>query len=295
MELQIDIDSQVKRISPLTKKGFFGKLVGEYRSAFRGRGLEFTGFRGYDQSDDAIRIDWKASLRSQDLLVRQFEEERNLSVLFIFDTSDSMLYSSTGKLKAEYAAEFIGALAYGILHAEDSVGLLMFNDDLRAFLAPHIGDKQFFTITEELKNMRNYGGPKNYEKLIKFCMNTLSKTTIIFLVTDFIGLPEEDFLINAFLSKFEVVGFMIRDKNDNELPIAGNATISDPFTHDEILIDTERIKSLYDEYARKQRMRVAELFRKSQDDIIEIMTTDDYLKVLLRFFMHRQGKQVQVV
>jgi uncharacterized protein (DUF58 family) len=297
MELNIDIDGVVRKIAVLTKKGFFGDLVGEYRSAFRGRGLEFTGFRVYDSSDDAIRIDWKASLRSQDLLVRQFEEERNLNVMFIFDTSNSMLYSSTDKIKAEYAAELIGGMTYGILKADDAVGLMMFSDEIKTFVRPKIGKDQFFIISEELKNAKNYGGNKNYDKFLKVIDKALPRTTTIFIVSDFIGLPDSMHKsFNTFAHKFEMIaGFMVRDPNDNYMPMVGRVTISDPFTREELSIDTNALASRYNKEVAKQKEELYATFAKSNSDLVEFQSDEEFIQKLLKFLRIRKiKKQIKV-
>ncbi|MFT4309596.1 MAG: DUF58 domain-containing protein [Candidatus Woesearchaeota archaeon] len=297
MKLNIDMDSVIKKISVLTKKGFFGDLVGEYRSAFRGRGLEFTAFRNYDNTDDAVRIDWKATLRSKDILVRQFEEERNLNVMFLFDTSNSMLYSSTRQLKAEYAAELIGAMTYGILKADDAVGLMMFSDNVKVFMRPKIGKEQFFRISKELKNENNYGGGKDYNRFLKVVDKALPRTTTIFIVSDFIGLPEDiHSSFNTFAHKFEMIaGFMIRDPNDNYMPLVGRVTISNPFTREELTVDTNAIAKRYNREVYEQKKMLENTFKKSNSDLIEFQSDQDFMKNLLMFLKVRKiKKQIKV-
>ena len=291
MELLIDIEAQVKRISPLTKKGFFGNLVGEYKSAFRGRGLEFTTFRNYDVGDDAIHIDWKATLRSKDPLVRVFEEERDLKVYFLFDTSNSMLFSSHSKLKAEFAAEFMAALMYGILHAEDAVGLIMFSDTIKTFIPANIGDTQFFNLSRALTDTRNYGGGKDYEKLINFVMGSLPKTSILFMVSDFIGLPEDyEHLFEPMNQKYESVAYMIRDPVDDELPAEGEAYLLDPFSDDEIEADAGLLNARYREHILSFKKSIAKTYLKSHDDVVELNSGEDYLPVLLKYLIRRKNR-----
>lgn len=293
MELNIDIDKVVRKIAILTKKGFFGDLVGEYRSAFRGRGLEFTGFRNYDHTDDAIRIDWKATLRSQDILVRQFEEERNLNVMFLFDTSNSMLYSSTEKLKAEYAAELIGAMSYGILKADDAVGLMMFSDGIKSIVRPKIGKEQFFRISDELKKPENYGGNKDYTKFLRVIEKAIPRTTTIFIISDYIGLPDNIHTeFNTFAHKFEMIaGFMIRDPNDNYMPRVGRVTISDPFTREELTVDTNMIADKYNKDVSEYKRKLDETFKKSNSDLVEFQTDNEFLQTLLGFLRQRKIKK----
>ena len=116
-EIKLDLDPLLKRLEAALKRGQTNEFIpSAFKSAYRGRGLEFEGFRTYlPGMDDAKDIDWKSSLRSRDLLVRVLKEERNLSIFILFDVSDSMLYSSNPKLKCEYAAELVATLAYGMV------------------------------------------------------------------------------------------------------------------------------------------------------------------------------------
>ena len=115
--LNIDLLPVLRKI-PFVKKGLLtSTTVGAYKSVFKGRGLEFAGYRPYSTTDDASLIDWKATARTGDVLVREYIEERNLNIIFLFDVSDSMLFGSTDKLKAEYAAELVASLS-SINHEE---------------------------------------------------------------------------------------------------------------------------------------------------------------------------------
>ena len=130
-EIKLNLKPLIKELDTQLKKGLSHEpMAGDYRSVFKGRGLEFEGYRDYNPEDDATMIDWKATLRAKRLVVRELREERNLSVLFLFDVSNSMLYASTEKLKCEYAAELIATLSYAIREVGDAVGLVMFNDKI---------------------------------------------------------------------------------------------------------------------------------------------------------------------
>lgn len=130
-ELRLDLKPLIKKLEIGLKRGHTEEaMTSSFKSVFKGRGLEFEGFRAYTASDDAKEIDWKASLRAQELLIRVLTEERNLKVFMLLDVSDSMIFASTDKLKAEYCAELVATLSYGVLAAQDSVGLAMFNDKI---------------------------------------------------------------------------------------------------------------------------------------------------------------------
>jgi uncharacterized protein (DUF58 family) len=114
-KLRVDVLSLTKKIEIILKILVNTQIISRYRSVFKGRGLEFEDYRAYTTQDDATRIDWKASIRSNQLLVKLFREERELDVYILLDSSSSMIFGSTEKLKLEYAAELAAAFAFWLL------------------------------------------------------------------------------------------------------------------------------------------------------------------------------------
>ena len=101
-ELKIDLTKNIKKLEITTRRLVGAQLIGSYKSAFKGHGLEFANYKEYTQNDDASLIDWKASVRTGKLLIKEYEEERKLDVFFLIDVSSSMVFVSTDKLKNEY-------------------------------------------------------------------------------------------------------------------------------------------------------------------------------------------------
>ena len=113
-----------------------------YNVMFQGRGLEFDSYRDFSSGDDASLIDWRATLRSNNLLAKKYIEERNLNIYFLLDVSNSMLFGSGNKLKAEFAAEFVAAVSHLIAGSGDNVGLVMFNEKIVKIVRPSNRDLQ---------------------------------------------------------------------------------------------------------------------------------------------------------
>ena len=129
-------------------------------------------------------------MRANELLIRQYEEERDLNVFFVVDCSSGMIFGSTDKLKNEYAAEIVISLAFTILEVGDSVGLVMFNDKIMKKVYPGKGRGQFYSVVRELTNPENYGGGFDFENISDFILNYLKESTVVIIVSDFVGLSE---------------------------------------------------------------------------------------------------------
>jgi uncharacterized protein (DUF58 family) len=148
-KLKVDIAPLIKKIEALTKRIVRTRTMGEYISVFRGAGLEFDGYKEYMPDMDASAIDWKASVRARELLVKKYREIRDLEVYFVMDVSESMVFGSTEKLKNEYAVEFILSLAYTIIGAGDAVGLITFADSIITKYKAAKGTYQFYKMANK--------------------------------------------------------------------------------------------------------------------------------------------------
>jgi uncharacterized protein (DUF58 family) len=291
-ELNINLKPLISRLEIYTKKGLVGMLTGSYKSTFKGKGFDFEGYRDYDTNDDASMIDWKASLRSQEILVKVLTEERNVNVVFFVDVSSSMSFASIDKLKNEYAAELIASMAFAATRAGDSVGLVMFNEKIVKHIPPNMGVKQYFVITKALSDPKLYDGKIDFIKSIKQISSSLKRGTILIIVSDFIGFKGEwKEYLKSISSKFEIIGMMVRDPRDYEIPPGvGQIVLSDPYSDKEILIDTEEIKERYEEEVKKQVKEIKKTFVESKSDFLELRTDRPFLYELVRFFLMRKKK-----
>lgn len=290
-KLKLNLAPLIKEMEVFTKKGFFAGFVGEYLSAFKGRGLEFTGFKDYDQSDDASSIDWKASLRASKLLVRELVEERNLNVMFLFDVSSSMSFASVEKLKNEYAAELIATLSFAILNAGDAVGLIMFTDKIVKYLPPRLGSSQYYLILRALSDPKLYDGKYDISKVLSFVGGVLRSKSIVILVSDFIGLKGEwKQSLTMTGTKYELIGMMIRDPGDNLMPDVGQVVISDPFSEKEVVVNTSEVRKGYNEFTKRQVIEVGDAFKRTGSDFVHLTTDKSFIKSVTDLFRRRKRK-----
>ena len=190
-ELKLDLSEGIKRLKILTSQIVNTSIVGGYKSVFKGHGLEFEDYRQYTPNDDASLIDWKASVRSKELFIREFVEERNLNVYFLIDVSSSMIYGSIDKLKMEYAGELAAALSYVVLNAGDSVGFALFNDKIVKNVPPITGFMQYHNLVSALVNPNYYGGKYDLDEALKFILAFLKQASIVIIISDFIGLKND--------------------------------------------------------------------------------------------------------
>ncbi|MBU2634083.1 MAG: DUF58 domain-containing protein [Nanoarchaeota archaeon] len=293
--VEVNVSPLLRKLEAITLDLIDTPLLGSYRSIFKGVGLEFDSYKSYNSSDDAGSIDWKASSRARQLLVKTYVEERELNVLFLVDISNSMLFSSIKKLKNEYAIELIASLSYAILESGDNVGIALFNDDVIKQIYPTKGRTQFYAIIKELLDPNIYGGGIDLEKAIDFVLGYLKGGSgLVIIVSDFFGLRGDWVKKLRYLgAKFEVVGMMVRDPRDRTLPDdVGEVMIQDPYSKKSMLIDPKILKKKYEDYVKKQEKELKETFMKCRADFISLSTDESFIKYLLAFFRRRKAKWI---
>ena len=143
--LNVNFPASISKFEFAMKKRLLIKTA-FYKRVLMGRGLEFESFRTYTQNDDSSLIDWKASMKTQDFLVRHYAEERDLKVFFIIDTGESMCLGSGEKLKNEAAAEIAASLAHLVIISGDSIGFAFYSSDVLKIQHFSGGMKQFYSL-----------------------------------------------------------------------------------------------------------------------------------------------------
>lgn len=268
-----------------------------YKIIFRGKGLDFDRYRDFAPDEDSSSIDWKASVRAGKLIAKQYIEERDLNIVFAIDVSENMLLGSGEKLKCEYATEVFAALAHMIITSNDRVGVLLFSDGMKDFFPPKGGTNQFFFLADVLSDPLTYGGICRFDKAVDFLLDYVSETVdAVIIISDFIRV-REDLYNNLLLisSKFETMGIMVKDLLDKTFPdINKEVVIEDPYSGEQILINPKKVKGIYERNALERDMAIKSLFKRSNIDVLELLTNQHFALPLAGFLEQRakEGKSV---
>jgi len=291
-KLKVDLVPALKRLEVLSKGLSSSHLIGAYRSVFKGKGLEFSDYRQYSEDDDASLIDWKASVRSNSILVKQYVEEREINVFFVLDCSSRMLFGSAEKLKAEYNIELTASLTHAILEAGDNVGLALHSDDVKAKLVPSRGKSQFYEVSRLLLNTEYYNGSFNLKNAVKFVFNYLKESAVVIIISDFINWKDEwEEPLKLLTTKFDVICIMVRDPRDKTLPEdVGEVYVQDPDSEKTLLIEPRLIKQSYEHRVKEQEIIIRNIFYKNNIDFTEILTDKSFVKPIVGLFLRRALK-----
>jgi uncharacterized protein (DUF58 family) len=281
-----DIAKRVRQIEIHTKRLLSGSLVGQSSSAVKGSGFEFDQIREYQQGDDVRFIDWKSSARMDKLMIRQYIEERNRSIVLLVDISGSSFFGSGSKLKYEVIAELAAVIALAGEYAKDHVGLLLFSDQVELFIPPNCGQRHIHHLLEQLFSYQ----PKHTKTSITVALEHVAKlhikNAIVFLISDFIS-PSFKRALNVVARKHDVIAVRCLDKNELAMPSVGFLTVVDDETGDETVIDVRSAKSAVNQYCHERLYEQNRIFSTCGVDLLDIKSTQPYIHDMVKFFKKR--------
>ena len=225
-----DLLKKVRRIEIKTRALSQQIFAGQYHSAFKGRGMAFSEVRQYNYGDDVRFIDWNVTARFHTPYVKVFEEERELTVMLLIDTSASNLFGTRKQFKSELIAELAAVLSFSAIYNNDKVGVLFFSDHVEKFIPPAKGKKHILRIIRELIAFQpNQKSRTNISEALRYFTNAQKKKCTAFLLSDFVCENFEQALqITA--NRHDLIAVHIVDKGEMELPNLGLVEFVDPET-----------------------------------------------------------------
>jgi len=286
-----EILKKVRRIEIISKKSSQEIFAGEYHSAFKGRGMEFSEVREYVEGDDIRFIDWNVSSRLGRLYVKQFVEERELTVILAIDLSASLNFFSKSKSKKEIAAEISAIIAFTASLNNDKVGLLIFTDRVERFIPPKKGKTHILRIIREILEFKPKSKKTSIDNGLVYLNKVIKKKAILFLLSDFI---DQDFQQSLKIAsrKHDLIAIKISDRREITLPKTGIFILKDQETGEEFLVDfaSKTTRNSFIKNYRENENQLLESFKKYGVDSITIDSEKDYEKPLFDFFMERRKK-----
>jgi Ca-activated chloride channel homolog len=188
-------------------------------------------------------------------------------------------------------------MAFAILNRGDAVGVGLFNEKVRGMLRPERGISQYRRILRELSNPANYDGECNFEEAVRACVHMLRPETLLILITDAVRLQGDwELILKVANRKFEVVALLVRDPRDDELPASGHVMVEDPYSGEQLLLDTDGIRGQYASAAREIKEHNLAIMRRGRiADVPIIMTTDDFPKHVISFFERRKRRMREMM
>ena len=287
-----EILDKVRRIQILTSRMVTDTMAGQYESVFKGRGMEFSEVRPYQVGDDIRTIDWNVTARTGGAHVKEYVEERELTVMLMVDASTSLDTGTKNRSKRDMATELCAVLAFTAVRNNDKVGLIIFTDEIELFVPPKKGKRHVLRVIREILTHRAQGSGTNIQLALEYLSRVTKRKSVTFLVSDFLDEGYERDLSIA-NSRHDLVAVGIADAAERELdPIPAILSLRDPETGEELEVDgfSLRLRRGYAEEAQKGQNQRRDMFRRRGIDLVETRTDQDYVQPLLSYFRERERR-----
>lgn len=290
--LSEDLLRKVRLIEISTRKVVNDVLSGQYKSHFKGHGVQFSEHRLYVPGDDVRHINWNVSARTRDPLVKKFDEERELSVFLVVDASASKAFGSDSKLKSEVAAEIGGMLAYAATHTGDKVGALFFAGEVEHIVPPKKGRQHILRLIRDLLVYTPKTQGTNLAAALESTARIMKHGGIVFIISDFLSEGYE-LPLRRLAKKHDVVAVVIQDERETQIPDVGQILMQDPETGEECFVDTSSyaFKKWFKDYRNQFETNLLTVLKNSQIENLKILTKEDYGEAVVRFFRARSRKR----
>ena len=266
-------------------------MAGEYVSAFKGRGMEFSEVREYQPGDDVRLIDWNVTARMNQPFIKEFKEERELTLMLLVDVSSSGEFGSAGKLKNEISAEIASILAFVSIKNNDKIGLIVFSDKIEHTIPPKKGKAHIWNIIRTILNFKPEGKGTNLSLPLEYLLNIQKRKATTFLISDFQDTNYETKLKLA-KQKHDLIAISITDQREETLPNVGLIQLEDAESGETILVDTsdDEMTRQYARQFREKREKRKTYFHSIGIDTIEIYTNRSLTEPIIRYFKMREKK-----
>jgi uncharacterized protein (DUF58 family) len=282
--------AQVRRLTIKSRRAVEEVFSGAYRSAFRGKGLEFADVREYVVGDDVRAIDWNVTARAGRPYVKRFEEERELTVVVAMDLSGSLAFGSRARTKREVAAEAGALIALAAARNRDRVGLLLFTDQVELYLPPGKSRARTMRVVRDMLAFAPKGRGTDLAGALSFLGRVLRRRAIVVLVSDWIATPAGFDRPLAYLSRrHELVAVSITDPVEHDLPPAGLLRVRDLETGRVGWADLDSRRGRAEWRAAKARRArsLAESFSRARAGRIDLEVGAPVAPPLIRHFERR--------
>jgi len=264
-----------------------GLLQGDYRTLFRGFGLDFADLREYQAYDDVRHIDWNVTARTQVPHVRIYNEDRDVTAWFLLDLSPSVDFGSTEITKRQVLTEFTAVLARLLSRQGNKVGAILFDGLNDYLIPPHAGRRQVLQIVDKvLSNPRLLRSPEtDLNAFLGRALSLIKRRAICFVVSDFVSRPGWERGLFQLSQRHEGIAVRLLDPADMALPDIGMLLFEDAETGEQLFVDTvdKGFRRRFVAAAERNEAAMLDAFAAAGLDVLELSTTDDLVDAVLRF------------
>ncbi len=282
-----DPEHTLRRLEWTVIRRLDGAVHGDYRTLFRGFGLDLADLREYQYHDDVRHIDWNVTARLQTPYVRVFNEDREITGWFLLDLSPSMDFGSREMKKRSVSTEFVTVLARLLTRHGNRVGALFYGDSLDTVIAARAGRRHVLHLLHRMLSRpeRSCSGATNLRDFLRAAFQVIPRRSLVFVVSDFISAPGWWEPLAHLAERHEILAVRLYDPLEKELPDLGLLVVQDAETGEQVFVDTHdrAFRKGFAAAAERREKALRAAFRDAGVDALELSTEDDLVDTILRF------------
>jgi uncharacterized protein (DUF58 family) len=273
-----------------------GFLFGDYSGVFYGPSLDLAEVRAYQPGDEVRRIDWNVTARMNEIYVRQYREEKELTAWLLVDLSPSMDFGTVQRFKRQLAIDFAGVAAYIITRHGDKVGAIGFPTQTgRVFIPPRTGRAHALRVVHTLASEAPVagGGRTDLGDVLHHLRRLLRRRSLVFLVSDFHSPGGWEGRLAELGRRHDVIAVRVEDPRERELPDVGGVYFQDPETGKQIWVDTSdrKVRERYRELVAARDAELAQMARRATVDMLHLSTAGSLVDPLVKFVTFRRRRR----
>jgi uncharacterized protein (DUF58 family) len=274
-----------------------GLLQGDYRTLFRGQGLDLADIREYVAGDDVRNIDWNVTARLDIPHVREYLEDREITAHFLLDLSPSVDFGTASALKRDLLVDFVGLVARLLTRHGNRVGAILYGKQVEKVVPARGGRIQVLRLIDELQRRpRLESSPAtSLSELIETALRSIKRRSLVFIVSDFFTLPGWEKPLELLARRHETLAIRLTDPRERELPDIGFVIMTDAETGEALHIDTHdaRFRKRFAEVVDRRERALGAAFRRAGVDTLELSTEEDLVRSVVRFASMRKLRRAR--
>jgi uncharacterized protein (DUF58 family) len=287
-------EAVLRRLEWTVVRRLDGLLHGDYRTLFRGFGLDLADIREYQYGDDVRHIDWNVTARLQAPYVREYHEDREVTAWFLLDLSRSIDFGSKAK-KATLSAEFVTVLARLLTGHGNRVGAMLYGADVEAVIPARNGRRHVLHLLHRMSERpaSPEGRATDLEAFLRAAIRTLRRRSLVFVVSDFISESPWQRPLLQLAQRHEVIAVRLHDPLEAELPDLGLVVFQDAETGEQLFVDTHDagFRRRFSELSMKREDQLRTAFAQAGVDALELSTDADLVDTVIRFAELRKRRR----
>jgi uncharacterized protein (DUF58 family) len=287
-------ERRLQRLDWTVVRRLDGLLQGDYRTVFKGQGIDLADIREYAFGDDVRHIDWNVTARLDTPYVREYLEDREISAHFLLDLSPSVDFGTVDRRKRDLLIDFTGVLARLLTRHGNRVGATLYAARVERAIPARSGRVQVLRILNELeKRPRLERAPlTSLSDLLDAGMRALRRRSLVFVVSDFFSAAGWEDRLARIARRHETLAIRLVDPREHELPDIGPVVLTDSETGEQLRVDTgdRRFRARFAEAARRRDERLSAAFARAGVDVLLLRTDEDLVRAIVRFAYARKRR-----